>query len=79
MELDALASSSETRKSLEEEVADVFIYLVQFAESLNIDVASAVLAKIELNRARYPADQVQRSSIEHSELRPGRSETPKTN
>lgn len=42
---------------VQEEVADVLIYLIQLADRLNIDVSSAVAHKILLNGLKYPADQ----------------------
>jgi len=40
------------------EVADVFIYLIRFADRLDIDLSSAVREKIALNRVKYPAEKV---------------------
>ena len=42
-----------------EEMADVQIYLLMLADKLQVDLVSAVRAKIEKNRVRYPADDVQ--------------------
>jgi len=43
------------REAVREEMADVFIYLVHLADRLDIDLAAAVLAKIERNERRFPA------------------------
>lgn len=40
---------------LEEEIADVLIYLVRLADVLDIDLSQAASAKIEQNAARYPS------------------------
>ncbi len=40
---------------LADEVADVMIYLVRFADVSGIDVMSAVRAKIERNETRFPS------------------------
>jgi len=45
-----------------EEAADVQIYLLMLADKLGIDLIAAVTAKIEKNRARYPADAVRGSA-----------------
>jgi len=37
-----------------EEIADIFIYLLNLADQLDIDPIAAVHAKIELNRRKYP-------------------------
>ena len=40
-----------------EELADVICYALSIANSLNIDISSAVFNKMEKNRAKYPADE----------------------
>lgn len=48
---------------ISEEVADVQIYLLMIADKLGIDLISAVEAKIEKNRLKYPPDEVRGSAI----------------
>jgi NTP pyrophosphatase (non-canonical NTP hydrolase) len=43
------------RGEIGEEVADVFIYLLQFCDRVGIDLAEAARMKIEKNDAKYPA------------------------
>ncbi|MGW3012597.1 nucleotide pyrophosphohydrolase [Streptomyces sp. NPDC001219] len=40
---------------VEDEVADVLAYLLQFCEALGIDALTALAAKIERNETRFPA------------------------
>ncbi|MFH8553231.1 nucleotide pyrophosphohydrolase [Streptomyces celluloflavus] len=40
---------------VEDEVADVLAYLLQFCEALDIDALTALAAKIERNESRFPA------------------------
>ena len=40
---------------VEDEVADVFAYLLQFCEVLGVDPLTALSAKIERNEKRFPA------------------------
>ncbi len=40
------------------EMADVLVYLVRLADKLDVDLYAAVLEKMALNRAKYPADKV---------------------
>jgi len=40
-----------------EELADVVCYAMSLANSLDIDVSSAVYQKMEKNRLKYPADK----------------------
>lgn len=45
--------SSEQKKAIELEIADVQIYLLRLADVLNIDVASVVREKIQINESRF--------------------------
>ncbi|MCH6163148.1 nucleotide pyrophosphohydrolase [Streptomyces marispadix] len=44
----------ESARRVEDEVADVLSYLLQFCEVLGIDVLKALAAKIERNEKRFP-------------------------
>ncbi|MHA7956726.1 nucleotide pyrophosphohydrolase [Streptomyces sp. L500] len=44
-----------TAARVEDEVADVLAYLLQFCEVLGIDVLAALSAKIDRNERRFPA------------------------
>ena len=45
------------REHLEQELSDVFIYLIRLAQSCKIDLPKAVEAKIELNKVKYPVEK----------------------
>lgn len=47
-------SSGELRASVEDELADVFIYLITLAGALDIDILQAAAAKVERNQGRFP-------------------------
>ncbi|MPW15456.1 nucleotide pyrophosphohydrolase [Paraburkholderia sp. CNPSo 3157] len=53
--------------SIRHEMADVLAYLVMLADRLDVDLYAAVLEKIELNRAKYPAHKVRGDSRKYSE------------
>lgn len=46
--------STEGAAAIEDEVADVAIYLITLAERLGINLRSAVEAKVQRNRSRFP-------------------------
>jgi NTP pyrophosphatase (non-canonical NTP hydrolase) len=50
-----------------EEVADIAIYLFELADNLQIDLASAIEAKLIKNAKRYPAEQARGSSKKYTE------------
>ena len=53
--------------AIRHEMADVLTYLVMLADRLDVDLYAAVLEKIELNRAKYPAHKVRGDSRKYSE------------
>ena len=46
------------RDQIEDEVADVMIYLLSFVNVCNVDLQSAVIKKIERNKTRFPIEKV---------------------
>ena len=63
-------SSSLQREKLaqvEEEMADVFLYLLRMSDVLDIDLVAAANRKIKKNNEKYPADQVRGSSKKYNE------------
>jgi len=59
--------SSDKLQKVEQEIADIQIYLIRIADKLGIDVLDAVQKKIALNEAKYPADKVRGSSKKYTE------------
>ena len=49
-----LLQEPDARAEVADELADVFIYCLSFANQMSIDVSSAVLAKLERNEDRFP-------------------------
>lgn len=64
----ALIGDASRRVRVEEEVADVPIYLLRLADVLQIDLAAAVEAKLLMNAERYPIQQVYGRAVKYSEL-----------
>ncbi|MBY9007408.1 MAG: nucleotide pyrophosphohydrolase [Candidatus Lokiarchaeota archaeon] len=44
-------------KNIKTEIADVFIYLVSFINSLDIDLTSAFIEKMKKNRVKYSIEE----------------------
>jgi len=59
--------TEKVRPSVEEEIADIFIYLVRIADKLEIDLYRAVERKIAINACKYPADKVRGSARKYTE------------
>jgi dCTP diphosphatase len=62
------AMPPEKLQLVREEIGDVLIYLTRLADKLRIDPMEAAFEKLEVNRAKYPADKVRGSAKKYSEL-----------
>jgi NTP pyrophosphatase (non-canonical NTP hydrolase) len=57
-----------TRAAVEQEMADVLLYLVRLADKLGVDLERAALAKIVRNGEKYPVEKSRGSSRKYDEL-----------
>jgi len=67
-QVDAALADPALRHRLEEECADVLLYLLLLAERTGIDLARAAEAKIAVNEARYPIDKSRGNARKYNEL-----------
>jgi len=58
----------EVRSAVEEELADVLLYLIRLADRLDVDLERAARSKIERNAVKYPVDKARGSSRKYSDL-----------
>ncbi len=56
------------RGKIEEELADVVIYALEFANMTGIDVAAAIERKLALNAQKYPVEKAKGRSVKYDEL-----------
>lgn len=54
------------QQQVEEELADVLLYLCRLADVLNVDLEQATLAKLVRNAEKYPADKVRGKAGKYS-------------
>ncbi|MDH5387076.1 MAG: nucleotide pyrophosphohydrolase [Gammaproteobacteria bacterium] len=55
------------RDEVENELADIFLYLIRIADKLDIDLLNAANNKIKINAEKYPADKVRGSAKKYNE------------
>lgn len=59
---------TECKKQLvKEELADVFFFVLRFAQMNNIDLHDALMMKLEKNNEKYPADKVKGDNKKYNE------------
>jgi NTP pyrophosphatase (non-canonical NTP hydrolase) len=56
------------RRKIEEEIADVVIYSLEFANVTGIDLAAAIEAKLTANAQKYPVEKARGRSEKYTEL-----------
>jgi NTP pyrophosphatase (non-canonical NTP hydrolase) len=56
------------REEIRDELADVLIYLIELADTLDIDLAAAARAKIEKNALKDPVEKARGNARKYDEL-----------
>ena len=56
------------RAAVEEEMADVLLYLVRLADKLDVDLAQAARTKMARNAEKYPVERARGSSRKYDQL-----------
>lgn len=59
---------SDRLAGVQEEMADVFLYLLRLADKLNVDLVEAANQKLLANEGKYPVDKARGSSKKYTEL-----------
>ena len=63
-----IAQTPEKRSKIAEELADVVIYALEFANATGLDVAATVEAKMAANAKKYPVEKARGRSDKYTEL-----------
>lgn len=58
--------SSAQLNDVEEELADVFLYLLRIADKLDINLESAALKKLEINKEKYPVSLAKGNAVKYN-------------
>jgi len=59
---------ADTLAAVNEEAADILLYLIRISDKLGIDLIAAANNKIALNARKYPADKARGTSKKYTEL-----------
>ncbi len=62
------AHEAKRRQDIQDELADIVIYALEFANVTGIDLASAIEAKMAQNAAKYPVEKAKGRSEKYTEL-----------
>jgi dCTP diphosphatase len=64
----AVAADAVKGRKIAEELADVVIYALEFANVTGLDVAAAIEAKMQANALKYPVEKSRGNSAKYTEL-----------
>jgi NTP pyrophosphatase (non-canonical NTP hydrolase) len=64
----AIAAEPAKRTKIADELADVVIYALEFANMTGLDVAAAIEAKMAANAKKYPVEKARGRSDKYTEL-----------
>ncbi len=64
----AVMARPEKRAALQDELADIVVYCLEFANQTGIDLASAITAKMVRNAEKYPVAKARGRSEKYNEL-----------
>jgi dCTP diphosphatase len=66
---DAQAATLKQRnEAVRNEIADIVILALAFAEATDIELAAAILEKLKINAAKYPVDQSKGTAAKYTDL-----------
>ena len=63
-----IKKDKEFMRKVSEEMADIFIYALNLADKLNIDIEKSIKEKLEINRKKYPIEKAHGSAKKYNEL-----------
>jgi len=55
--LDTINTDKELLENISDEISDVFIYLISLVNSINLDLTSAFIKKMEKNKDKYSIEE----------------------
>ena len=64
----AIAQDPAKREKIAEELADVVIYALEFANSTGLDIAASIEAKMAANAQKYPVEKARGRADKYTEL-----------
>ena len=66
--MEKLVTDESFKKSVEEELADIVAYCLNFANATGIDISSAVVDKVGKNAEKYPAEKAKGIAKKYDQL-----------
>jgi NTP pyrophosphatase (non-canonical NTP hydrolase) len=65
---EAVEYAVKNREAIADEIADVAIYLLEFADNVGVDLVTAVHRKLDKNAAKYPVEKARGVATKYDKL-----------
>ena len=66
------SEASGTSEAVADELADIIIYAIEFANITGIDIAGSIEVKMRKNALKYPVEKARGNALKYTELDKGR-------
>lgn len=66
-DMEEILSNPQKKEDIEDETADIFFFLLRFAQMYNIDLSKALEKKVEKNNKKYSIEKFKGSNKKYSE------------
>jgi NTP pyrophosphatase (non-canonical NTP hydrolase) len=67
-EFEQAMANPQTKAKIVEEIADVLFFLIRLSQRYEIDLSTALAAKLKTNAIRYPVEKARRSNKKYGEF-----------
>ncbi len=67
-EVEAITADPSKMEKIEDELADILLFCLSFAETVGIDLSTAIDRKIAKNAAKYPPETARGTAKKYTEL-----------
>lgn len=64
----AILHDPKQREEVEDELADVFFFLLRFSQRFDVDLTKALLRKIEKSECKYPVEKAKGKNTKYTKL-----------
>ena len=64
-----LKINAESKNKISEEIADIMLYLLRFADIAKINIEEACISKIKINEEKYPIQLSKGNSLKYNKLK----------
>ncbi|MCX8178384.1 MAG: nucleotide pyrophosphohydrolase [Candidatus Aenigmarchaeota archaeon] len=68
LEIEGILKDKKKREEIEDEVADIFYFLLRFAQKNNIDLSEALERKMKKNEEKYPVSKFKGLNKKYTEV-----------